>query len=298
MSETGGSFLAEAAAEQEDGTPAAGARENAAAAPVDGAQEAINGVIDGPPEWAPKKYWDAEKKSVNVEELSKGYSNLEKLLGREKVPVPTDEEDQDGWDRWFKASGRPESPDKYQFKEPELPEDLPYDKEAEANFRTWAHLNGLNQKQANNLYDGYVKTQLERHVAWHNDQKQRRQELEHNLQREFGNRLDAVKQRAGLVVRENADPEFHQFLNESGLGNDPRMIRFMAKVGEKLTGETKLQGRAQPAAQPQDYDRAIADFRDKHKEALFDANHPNHAVRVKEFNKLFEGAYGTEPFQR
>lgn len=301
MSETGGSFLGEAAAaveDQEGGTPAAGARDDAAAAPGFGAEDAVRDTMDGPPEWAPRKYWDDEKRQLRVEEMAKGYQNLEKLLGREKVPVPADDDDRDGWERWFKATGRPDKPDEYQFQEPELPEDLPYDKEAETNFRTWAHLNGLNQKQANNLYDGYVKHQLERHVAWHNTQKQQRQELDHALEREYGNKLPAVKQNVGALIKANADPEFYEYLDSTGQGNDPRMLRFLYRISQRLQGETKLVGSVKPAPAPQDYEKAIADFRDKHKEALFNAEHPNHAVRVKEFNKLFEGAYGTDPFTR
>lgn len=298
--ETAGSFLAEAAGavEDEGGTPAAGA-DHAARAPVDGADEALGEAVDGPPEWAPKKYWNADKRQLEVEELAKGYSNLEKLLGREKVPLPTDDDDRDGWERWFKAAGRPDKPDEYQFEAPELPQDLPYDKEAETNFRTWAHVNGLSKKQAANLYDGYVKHQLERHAGWHKQQQEYRRELEGNLQREYGNKLESVKQRAGMIIRENADPEFHQYLTESGLGNDPRMVRFLDRVGQKLTGETKLKGTPKTASpEPQDYQRAIADYREKHKEALFNRDHPNHELRVKEFNKLFEGAFGNEPANR
>lgn len=291
----GGSFLSEAAASPVDGTPSGDAP---VAPPTNGADTSVQSVLDGPPEWAPAKYWDAEKKSVRYEDMGRGYMNLEKLLGREKVPVPSDQEDRDGWDRWYKASGRPEKPDDYEFKSPELPKDLPYDGETEKTFRTWAHVNGLNKQQAANLYDGYVSQQLERHAAWHKAQQDHRRELETNLAREYGNKLESVKQSAGMIIRENADPEFHQYLSESGLGNDPRMVRFLAKIGSRMTGETKLKGAPQPQAQPQDFQRAIADFRDKHKEALFNKNHPNHDIRVKEFNKLFEGAYGNEPFAR
>lgn len=299
MGEAGGSFLTSAA---EAAAPAAGAVNGTPAgaqgAVADGAQQAVADAMNAPPEWAPAKYWDAEKKSVRTEDLGKAYINLEKLLGREKVPVPVDENDEDGWNRWYAATGRPESPDKYEFKPPELPADLPYDKDAEQNFRTWAHVNGLNKKQANNLYDGYVKSQIERHASWHTTQKQQRAELEASLQREYGTKLESVKQTAGLVVREHADAEFKGYLDETGLGNDPRMVRFLAKVGAKMTGETKLKGTVQAAPEHQDYKSAIADFREKHKDALFSKEHPNHELRVKEYNKLFEGAYGNEPANR
>lgn len=299
MSEAGGSFLTSAA---ETAAPAAGAVNGTPAGAqgtvADGAQQAVADAMNAPPEGVPAKFWDAEKKTVRTEEMVKGYINLEKLLSREKVPVPVDENDEDGWNRWYAATGRPESPDKYEFKQPELPADLPYDKDAEQNFRTWAHVNGLNKKQATNLYDGYVKNQIERHASWHTTMKQQRAELEASLQREYGTKLESVKQTAGLVVREHADAEFKGYLDETGLGNDPRMVRFLAKVGAKMTGETKLKGTVQAAPEHQDYKSAIADFREKHKEALFSKEHPNHELRVKEYNKLFEGAYGNEPANR
>jgi len=289
MSEgAGGSFLSEAAAAappMENGTPAAGAV--GGAAPVNGAAPADDAI----PEWVPKKYWDAEKKSARVEDLGRAYTNLEKLLGREKIPVPVDENDDEGWQRWYNAAGRPEAPDKYEFQRPELPPDLPYDEDTEKAFRAWSHSNGLSKKQAKNLYEGFVKTQIERHAGWAKEQQQRKAELEAGLQREYGGKLEAVKAQAGSVVREFADPEFREFLDQSQLGNDPRMIRFMAKVGAKMQGETRLKGAPPAAPDIKDYKTAIADFREKHKDALFDRDHPNHALRVQEYTRLFQGAH-------
>lgn len=243
------------------------------------------------PEWAPPQFWDRDRKAPKVEELGKGYKNLEKLLGREKVPLPTGDEDEEGWARWYAAMGRPEGPDKYEFKRPDLPQDLQYDEDTEKAFREWAHINGLNKKQANNLYDAYVKTQIERHAAWHNGQKQSRTKIEGDLRREYGNQYDGKVNLAKTAIREFADPDYLAWLDESGMGNDPRMIRAWIRVGEKMTGETKLKGAPAQQAQPQDLDRAIADYRDKYREALFDKDHPNHDVRVKEYNRLFEARF-------
>jgi len=145
----------------------------AAAAPrqPDGADKAVQAVLDGPPEWLPPKYWDADKKAARYEDLGKGYQNLEKLLGKDRIPVPQADDDEDGWQRWYAASGRPEKADDYEFERPSLPEGLPYDEETEKSFRTWAHVNGLNKKQARNLYEGYVKAQTERHAAYNTAQK-------------------------------------------------------------------------------------------------------------------------------
>lgn len=280
--ETGGSFLT-------SGTPTDGN----AAPPRDTttAQGVYEEVLDGPPEYIPAKYWDAEKKSPRLEDLGRGYQNLEKLLGREKVPMPVGDDDNEGWDRVYKAIGRPDKADEYEFERPTLPSDLPYDEESEKNFRMWAHVNGLNKKQAKNLYDGYVKTQIERHAVWAEQSKKQRSELEQALIREHGQKIESVKQSAKAVMNEYADGEFRQFLDQTGLGNDPRMVRFLHKVAQKTGGETRLKGTPVTQAAPQDLDKAISQFREKNNKVLMDRLHPDHKKTVDEYSRLFQSRY-------
>lgn len=274
------------------GSPAV-ADGNPAAAP-NSAQAAVQQVQDGPPEYIPAKFWDPQTRSPKIEDMGKSYQNLEKLLGREKVPVPTSDDDEEGWQRWYAASGRPEDPDKYEFKRPELPKDLPYDEDTEKAFKTWAHVNGLNKKQAANLYDGYVKTQLERHAHYQTGQKQARAKVEGDLRREYGGQYEGTMNGARSAMNQYADPDFRAWLDETGMGNDPRLIRVFARIGKEVGGESKLKGNAPAQGNPADVDRAITDYREKHKDALFKRDHPDHDVRVKEYNKLFEMRYGGE----
>ena len=256
------------------------------------AAEAVQQVVDGPPEWAPAKYWDPESKQVKVEDLGKGYKNLEQLLGRDKVPKPISDEDQEGWDRWYAASGRPEAPDKYEFKRPDnLPEGVEYDEELETNFRAYAHANGLNKRQANALYDGFVKTQIDRYGASITHTKQARAQVEADMRREFGAQYEGKVANAKAAMSRFADPEYLQFLEQSGRGNDPREIRAWIRVGEQLGGTTKLKGAAAPDVAPADLDKAISDFRTKNNAVLMDRHHPDHDRAVKEFNKLFEARH-------
>lgn len=57
--------------------------------------------------YAQQKGWDSPEKAVA------SYRELEKLLGGEKLPLPKDPADKEGWDRVYKALGRPDSPDGY-----------------------------------------------------------------------------------------------------------------------------------------------------------------------------------------
>lgn len=256
------------------------------------ADKAVQAVMDGPPEYIPSKFWDAEKRSPRIEDLGRSYMNLEKLMGREKIPLPTGDDDAEGWARWYAASGRPEKPDDYEFGDrPALPQDMPYDEDGEKFLRQWAHQNGLNKKQTKALYQDYAKMQLERHVAWHELQKQNKAEAQHRVQTEFGQQFDQAKSQAHTVMAQYADPEFRQWLDETGNGNDPRFFRFVARIGKDITGETRLKGSVQPTAQPADYEKAIGEFRSQHHKALFDKGHPDHDRLTREYTELFKKRY-------
>jgi hypothetical protein len=268
------------------GNPSPDAPRNAAQAALADAQE--QGDI---PEYIPEKFWDRDRKAPKIEDLGRSYKNLEKLLGTEKVPRPTSDDDEEGWERWYAASGRPDSEDKYEFKRPELPSDLPYDEEAEKNFRTWAKANGLNKRQASNLYDAYAKTQMERHAAYHTGQKQARSKIEQDLRREHGQQYEGKVNLARQAIREFADPDYMRWLDETGAGNDPRVIRSWIRVGEKMSGDTKLKGAPAADRNEGDLKTAIANFREKHKDSLWKKDHPDHDLRVREYNKLFQALY-------
>lgn len=282
MSTDGSSLLTEGSPQgAEGGNPAP--QLNAAQQALAEAQE-FNDI----PDYVPPKFWDKTTGKPKVEDLGRSYLNLEKLLGREKVPVPVDDSDDEGWNRWYAAMGRPEAPDKYEFQRPDLPQDLSYDEDMEKEFREWAHKNGLNKRQAKNFYDGFVKRQVERHAAWSNDQKQSRAKIESDMRREYGQQYDGAVGNAKSAVQKYADPDFRAWLDETGLGNDPRLIRVFARIGKEMQGETRLKGTPAQESTPADLDTAIANFREKYKDALWDKDHPNHDMRNKELRKLYE----------
>jgi hypothetical protein len=164
---------------------------------------------------------------------------LRKLLGTEKVPVPQSDDDEEGWDRFYKAAGRPDDPGEYGFEPPEqMPESLPYDTDLEQSYRNVAHKNGLSDRQAKAIYDAYVKTQIERTAEWEKLRQENRAEMQAKLQREYGQRYEGAVNRARTAMNTFADPDFVQFLQESNLDDDPRMIRFMERVGGRSDGRT------------------------------------------------------------
>lgn len=288
---TGGTTLLTSAPPAAAAAPAAPPAPGSAEAAVAAAQ-----IENARPEWAPEKFWDADRRVLKDQELGKAYMNLEKLVGREKIPVPQSDEDAEGWDRWYKASGRPEALDKYTFNRPkDIPKDLPYDEQAETDFRTWAFANGLSQRQAASLYDGFVAKQLQSHAAYATAQRQAIEKTRADLMREHGAQYDGFVTSATTAMKQYGDPEFNKFLDETGLGNHPAMIRVFGRVGKELAGETRLQGKPQITENVADLDTAITKFRNDNNAALMDRSHPDHARLLGQFNALFEKRYGTEP---
>jgi hypothetical protein len=287
MSEESGSFLV-------SGTPAADPAAAAGAAVAAGV--AADGqpapAPDGPPEWAVAKFWSKDKPiDEYAKAVSQGYRSAESYLGKEKAPIVTNWDDPDQVEMWFKAAGRPEKADDYEFKRPTLPEDLPYDEEEEKNFRQWAHANGFNKKQAANLYDAVVKTRVEKHAAWSESRKRERAELDAALVREHGGNIEGVKQGALTVMQKYADDQFRQYLDQTGLGNDPRMVRVLAKIHKDLNGDTRLKGATAPAPNQGDMRAQISDFRARHDKALMDKGHPEHNRVVSELERMYHAAF-------
>lgn len=247
------------------------------------------------PEYIPEKYWRPEKGEPDIEGLAKGYVNLEKMLGTEKIPKPLSDEDQEGWDRWYAASGRPSTHDEYEFSRPDqLPDGLGYDEDLEKDFRASAYGLGLNKKQAGGLYEKFVKHQVERYGAFQTAKKQAVAQAQADLQRELGAKYESEMKNAHIAVQKYADPEFKTYLDESGLGNHPALIRAFMKIGRELNGDTRIVGKVEPQMNTADMERTIREFDSKHQKALFNREHPEHALRVKERNKLYESAYGDQ----
>jgi hypothetical protein len=175
-----------------------------------------------------------------------------------------------------------------------MPKGLNYDEEIEKAFRTWAHTNGLNKKQAANLYEGYVKTQFDKHSAWYTDQTQAKSKVEQDLRREHGAQYEQFLTQAKTAVGRYTDPDFQKWLDETGMGNDPRMIRAFGRIGKEMNGDTRLKGQPQQTIAVDDLDKAISDFRSTHQKALFDRDNPDHNRRVAEMQKLFTARFGDQ----
>jgi hypothetical protein len=132
-----------------------------------------------------------------------------------------------------------------------LPEGFKAGPEVE-QFKGWAKEAGLKSEQAQAVFDMHLASQQAQLQAIAEQQTQQRKEWAEALaaDKEFGgakyeeNRIIAQK-----AVTQFAGPEFAKWLNDTGLGDHPELMRTFWKVGKAL-GEDKPSETGKGAGQP------------------------------------------------
>lgn len=238
------------------------------------------------------------------EGLSRAHLSLVKMLGSEKVPVPK-EGDEEGASRFFKAAGWPDKPEGYGFKAPEkLPEGMVYNAELDGKIATILHGAKATGSQAAKIREGLMEIvasgaseSLQASNAAKAAQEAEMQRADQALKQEWGQAYEQRGRVAGAAINKFLSPETIAVMEAAGLANNPAIVKDMYSLGVKLAGEKELIGEAQHELSPADLDSAIADFRDKHGAALRDMAHPDHTVRLREYQTLFARKFPEQPKQ-
>ena len=235
------------------------------------------------------------EKFKTPEDLFKSYVHLEKLLGKEKLPVPTDKDGKEVWDTVYARLGRPESPKGYKLPEIKRPEGYPEaDPKDLEPILNKAHELGLNNRQIGELYKHFMEGEFSKFNQYGEATNQKRLDAETNLRKEWGKSYEEKIGKAKNVLTNLADDDIKAMVEE-GLGNDPRFIRFLSNVAGKLS-EDALGGK--PAGFSMSPDEAKAEIARIQGEAstnpkhpLINKEHPEHDMLVAKMSKLFAFAH-------
>lgn len=220
----------------------------------------------------------------DVETLAKNYVNAQKLIGRDKIPMPRTP---DEYKEVYKRLGMPEDPSKYNVPMPEdLPEPLLPDEQVMEGFKKTAYEVGLSETQAAKLSEWYFQQQAGKFGEFQEMAQQKQQAAIGELRNEWGQAFEEkarVAQRAAHVL---GGDEFKSYLEQSGLGNDPKLVKVFAKVGEMMVEDNKLEGVGTGnALTPAQLDAKISEVMAH--PAYMDGKHPEHKVFVDKLQGLF-----------
>ena len=183
--------------------------------------------------WLPEEFRSdpAFEKFTDLGALAKGYRETVKFVGADKatlVRLPKDEADAAAWGEVWSKLGRPEKPEGYTF---DGLDDLP----GLDGFRKVAHEAGLPAKQAGALAKWYADHQGEQ-------REQMRTSTERALREEWGAAYDERLHSAKKLVEQVGGKDMLEFVERSGFGNHPAVIKLFAKLAAQVAEPGALKG--------------------------------------------------------
>lgn len=257
-----------------------------------GAAPQLNAFVQGLP-----AEFHTEKSLHNIDSvttLAKGYVHAQKMIGAKRVEAPDGTWNDAKWNEFYDTAGRPKTASDYKVPAYEFKADktLKVDAAKLEAVKSNLHAAGLNQRQADKVLTTYFES-LDADIATSKQTADsKRAEVETKLKAEWGDKYAPNIDLAKAVVTKYGDPEFMEYINEGG-GNDPRLVKALARMGAAMMEDKSRGGNAADALQITDATRATqeiarlkldADFQ----KALTQKAHPGHNAAVQQWTNLFK----------
>lgn len=234
----------------------------------------------------------------DVAGLAKSFINVNSMIGMDKIAIPKDPQDP-AWSEVYTKLGRPESPEGYELKRPEgYPEGLDFNDDYAQAMSKAAYEAGISKSQLEKLVgastDFYKGKVSEMSVA----QQNALNEGLNGLKSEWGAAFDQNLNMAKNAVKAYATPELVEFLETTGLGNDPRVIQLFHNIGKTISEDSTLEGGGSsliPTADQAKQEIANLKGDEGFMKAYLDKNNVGHKEALIRMTNLFKLAYPPTP---
>lgn len=162
------------------------------------------------------------------------HANLEKLLGHEKVPIPKGPEDREGWARFNKVMGVPDSPEGYQLGDVKLPESMKDMTINKTQFAEAMKANNIPPSSAAGLWKLYNDIQVNAYNAHMETLQGNLTKTINMLKQDWGPAYNTNVELAQSVINQfSEDKETNDFVT-SVLSSNPKGLRFLKKLGDQF----------------------------------------------------------------
>ena len=225
-------------------------------------------------------------------QLAKSYVHAQRMVGVDKISVPTKHATDEDWNQVFSKLGVPDSPDKYEVKY-ELQEGA--NETPVKNFISEAHKLNLLPHQVQGVLNYY--SQLEQGAA---DTQQKDMELnkienESSLRKEWGLAYDKKMNAANGVFKNFFATDLADVKLQDGtpLGNHPGFVRSLSEMASKFSEDSMGTDQEESGGiTPAEADREIQKILGDQNHPYFLKNHPGHKAAVDEMFKLNNMKFG------
>lgn len=259
-------------------------------------------VIDNPGSWdlirnmipeelQKEKFWESVP---DTQTLLKNYAHAQKFQGQ-AVRIPGEGATPEDWAKFYSRLGRPEAPDGYEVKLPEIRSG--WNEELVNGFKSEAHRLGLTPAQVQgilNFYGPAVDSQLGQIERSHEKEKQAATQA---LREKYGAAYDQKLAIARAALEHYADEGLMARLKEAGLLNDANFIEMFAGIGEILREDNYIVGHVEGIMTSEAAQEELEKIQGDLQGPYWDETHPNHKETVQKAHKLFQLIY-PEPAKR
>ena len=226
-----------------------------------------------------------------VESLAKSWVNAQKLIGKEKLPLPTGADDKEGWNTVFSRLGRPEKAEGYEISKDGVPTEVPVDENFLTNFKTIIHGLGLTPPQAQGMFNWWVDTEKGTITQMNETDLANKQTSETALRQEWGKAYDQNVKLAATVIGKFGGADAQSLLG-SGFANDSKVVKLLASIGKAMSEDSDLLlGEAPATHTPAEAQIEIDRIKGDMKHPYYHAEHPEHKAAVEFMQNLFQMVY-------
>jgi len=228
------------------------------------------------------------EKFTEIDALAKSYINATKMIGQDKIVIPTKNSGQEAWDEAYAKLGRPESADKYNFDVKS--EIVNMDENAIKSFAEQSHKLGLNNKQAAGILDFYKNNMEGSAQQAKIDTETAQSQAEQELRQEWGRDFEGKVKQAGALAKANINPEILDMTLSNGirLGDHPEIIKGFAKIAGMMSEDKIVATESENVNTVADIETEISAITNDTDGPYWNKQHPDHDKIVQQVYTLRE----------
>ena len=228
------------------------------------------------------------EKFTEIDALAKSYINATKMIGQDKIVIPTKNSTQETWEEAYTKLGRPESPEKYTF---DVKSDVVnMDEGAIKSFAEQSHKLGLNNKQAAGILDFYKNNMEGSAQQAKIDTETAQSQSEQQLRQEWGRDFEGKVKQAGALAKANINPEVLDMTLSNGtrLGDHPEIIKGFAKIANMMSEDKIVATESENVNTVADIETEISTITNDTDGPYWNKQHPDHDKVVQQVYTLRE----------
>ena len=228
------------------------------------------------------------EKFTEIDALAKSYINATKMIGQDKLVIPTNNSTEDQWNEVYSKLGRPESADKYSLDAKS--EIVEMDEGAIKSFAEQSHKLGLNNKQAQGILE-YYKNNMEGTAQQSRiDTETAQTQAEQQLRQEWGRDFEGKVKQAGALAKANINPDVLDMQLQDGtrVGDHPEIIKGFAKIANMMSEDKIVSTESENVDTMKDIESEITTLTNDTNSPYWNKNHPDHDKVVQQVYTLRE----------